>query len=83
MKTLMVVMMMIIIVIIIIIIINGVKRLKAANLEVLRWTQSIWFCPPPHTIYHSVTFPSFAGSQNKGFPKDFLTEILYTFPKPL
>jgi len=34
----------------------------------------------PHIIYHNVNLPSFAGHQNKVYPKDFLTEILYTFP---
>ena len=34
-------------------------------------------------LYHNVNFPSFVSLQNKVYPKDFLTEILYTFPKLL
>jgi hypothetical protein len=58
------------------------RRFNSANPEVLQRTGSIWFYPPvilrPHLpkIYHNVTFPSFAGLPNKGFPIDFQVETL-------
>jgi hypothetical protein len=70
------------VIIIIIIIPQGVKKFNTANMKILPAPDIFGLVHLPK-IYHNVILPSLAGLPKKGFPTDFLTEILYTLPKPL